>query len=64
MTPDESGSIKFIHRAIYSKKDVLDWEDFNAIFCKGFFRHAVIACAHSLNTEENQDLSMMLKLSK
>ncbi len=64
MTPDESGSIKFIHRAIFLKKDVLDWDDFNAIFCKGFFRHAVIACARSLNTKENQNLSMMLKISK
>lgn len=53
VTPDPSGSIKYIQKATFSKKMSINWEDFNALFCKGFFRQAVVACSKRLNTQEN-----------
>jgi hypothetical protein len=29
----------------------LDYDDFNSIFCKGIFRHAIVGKAHAIESE-------------
>ena len=43
ITPDESGSLKFILKCIDVKENKISWDDFNAIFCKGLFKFAIVS---------------------
>jgi hypothetical protein len=42
---DIGSATKFIQKAIFSKKTTIDWDDFNAIFCKGIFRYVIVNTA-------------------
>ena len=47
--PDIHTAQKYIQASIQSPKaKVLDYDDFNSIFCKGIFRHSVVSLAHRI----------------
>ena len=43
--PDVSSAQKYIQTSIQSKTNLLDYDDFNSIFCKGIFRHSIVSKA-------------------
>ena len=44
--PDVSSAEKYIQTTIQSKTKLIDYDQFNAVFCKGIFRHAIVSKAH------------------
>jgi len=46
--PDISSAHKYIALCVHHKRDLIDWEDFNSIFCKGITRDVIIATAKDL----------------
>ena len=53
--PDVSSAHKYIGKVIQSDTRLLDYDDFNAIFCKGVFRHAIVSKAHAIEQEAAQN---------
>ena len=53
--PDVSSAIKYIQTTIQTKATKLDYDDFNSIFCKGIFRHAIVGKAHAIEREVTQN---------
>lgn len=51
---DVSNARKYIETIIQRKSSVLDYDDFNSIFCKGIFRHSIVSKAHEIETEMAQ----------
>ena len=50
--PDPASAVRFIQKNIFCSKPKLDWDDFNAIFCKGIFRYVIVKTARQLQAVE------------
>lgn len=55
----ETGT-RIIWNAIKKKKQFVDWEDFNLIFCKEIFREVLIALAGKIKTNETNSKEVAL----
>lgn len=54
---DVSSAEKYIQTSIQSKTKILDYDDFNSIFCKGIFRHAIVGKNRQMEKEVAGDLA-------
>ena len=71
MLADVSSAEKYIKTSIQNKKTkVLDYDDFNSIFCKGIFKHAIVSKSHqieqdtALNPHNNPEEKLEFKMER